>query len=161
MPFSTAISEFKNQLLINIVFNSTFDEGLFAVNISNALILEALLLGSIIIGFTQSPFNVIANCLLGCILALTAVKYGMEAGGMLISTSVEVKKLLRLDNLNVKSHNIRNKITMDEQKRILKSCWDLRLQLVGNQYLKRSSFVEFLDAVLIQTVNYSVSLQQN
>lgn len=161
LPFSIAISEYKVQLLINIVFNSTFEKGLLTVLIGNALILEALLLGSTIIGFVKLPLNVILNCLLGCMFALAAIKYGMEAGGFLRSTALEVKKLLWLGHLQVKSHNIRTKITLKERKRILKSCLELRIQVVGNQHLKNSSYVQFLDAVLNQTVNYSVLLQES
>lgn len=159
LPFSIAISEYKVQLLINNLFNTTFEKGLIAVNVGNALLLLALLLGSAITGFKRLPFNVIANCLLGSIFTVTAMKCFLEGGGVLKSTSFEVKQLLRLSHLKIKSYNSRNKVSLGDRKRILKSCFELRIQVVSNQHVKNSSFVEFMDVVLIQTVNYSVAIQ--
>lgn len=129
------------------------------MNIGNALILHAMLLGSVIIGFNPLPFNIILNCLLGCSFALIAMKYFLEGGGLLRSTSFDVKKRLWLGYFKVECHNNYKKVKFGERKRILKSCWELRIQVVSNQYVTNSSYVEFLNAVLIQTVNYSLALK--
>lgn len=154
LPFRIAVIKYKEQLLMNRIFNHLFSKSLIPLVIVGALVTIVILFGSVLKSFYRLPVSGIINCVLGCIFVLIAIKYILEGGGLLTEESRFVKSFLVNQLLDARRHCNAVGIRVGEQRRILKSCTDLRMYVLNNEFATHNSFPEFMDVALVQTVNF-------
>lgn len=160
LTFQDAVWKYKGQCVLNRIFNTTYSRVFMPLTVGIGMTIGTLLQGSVLTTSDRIPIIVLLNCIFAITLLLTLFRYIFEEEGRLKSNSAGFKKQFLYGRFRKPNDTDFYKPPTTARKiRVVKSCPDLKLLILGNHGASEETFAAFVNAMTDATVNYVLAVQ--